>query len=255
MISNGLRSVESSRFARSNKRASELAGRIVAYREQSKQPNILEKLTAQERARVLRRAAPQKFLVDAPVFSQGERQTRVFIIDSGLIRTFYVSPSGHEITLAYWKPGNIVGTPHVLGTGINMWSGVTTEESHLLAFRSSDLQILMREIPSLAIAFVEALEFKGKCLSALVQMLGTRAVSDRLALLLSNLSETHGVREKDGISIGSPFTHEVLAQMVGASRQWVTVTLDEFQRQGLIRIGKCKTTILTPSGRKSLLRD
>src|SRR6185312_2232835 len=102
------------KFARGGKRASELAGRIVAYREYRQQPNILAKLTAQERARVLRRATPQKFPVDTAVFSQGERQTRVFIIDSGLVRTFYVSPSGHEITLAYWKPGNIVGTPHVL---------------------------------------------------------------------------------------------------------------------------------------------
>ena len=87
---------------------------------------------------------------------------------------------------------------------------------------------------------VEALEFKGKCLSALVQMLGTRVVSERLYAAPDNLGETHGVREKDGVAIGAPFTHEVLAQMVGASRQWVTITLDRFQREGLIRIGKRK---------------
>ena len=63
-------------------------------------------------------------------------------------------------------------------------------------------------------------------------------------MLLTNLGETHGTRDKNGIAISAPFTHEVFAQMVGASRQWVTITLDRFQRDGLIRIGKRKTILL-----------
>jgi hypothetical protein len=31
--------------------------------------------------------------------------------------------------------------------------------------------------------------------------------------------------------------------MVGASRQWVTMTLDRFQSDGLIQIGRCRTII------------
>ena len=34
--------------------------------------------------------------------------------------------------------------------------------------------------------------------------------------------------------------------MVGASRQWVTMTLDRFQDQGIIRVGKRRTVILRP---------
>lgn len=180
------------------------------------------------------------------LFAQGERHDGVFLIESGLIRTFYASPSGREITLAYWQPGNIVGTPQVLGSGINMWSGVAVVKSEVLAFRGKDLRELIRRIPELAIALIEALEFKGKCLSAMVQMLGTRSVSERLSMLLVNLAELHGVSEKEGVAIGAPFTHEVLAQMVGATRQWVTMTLDRFQREGLIRVGKRKTLILEP---------
>jgi CRP/FNR family transcriptional regulator, cyclic AMP receptor protein len=104
----------------------------------------------------------------------------------------------------------------------------------------------MQRIPMFGIAVVETLEFKGKCLSALVQMLGTRSVAERLAMLLCNLAELYGVKEKEGIAIGEPFTHEVLAQMVGASRQWVTTTLDRMRNENLIRIGKCRTVILEP---------
>ena len=242
------RSPRSSRHGLSDTRASEFAGRTVAYRS-NRQPNILGNLTQQERAAVLRHGVHQKLLRGETLFAQGERHRGVFIIETGLVRTFYASPSGREITLAYWKPGNIVGTPTVLGTGAYIWSGVASEDTCVLAFRGSDLNALMRKIPSLAIGMVEALEFKGNCLSALVQMLGTRDVSERLAMLLTNLGETHGARDKNGICIGSPFTHEVFAQMVGASRQWVTITLDRFQREGLIRIGKRKTILLKSDGR------
>ena len=112
----------------------------------------------------------------------------------------------------------------MLGSGTHMWSGIAAQESDVYAFQGDELRKLMLAIPEFAVGMVEALEFKGKCLSALLQMLGTRSVSERLAMLLINLAELHGVEDDVGVFIGPPFTHEVLSQMVGASRQWVTMT-------------------------------
>ena len=251
MNANRLQPSKDIRNGESDTRAAGFAGRTVAYRS-NRQPNILAKLSDAERALVLRRGKRQKFSRGQTLFAQGDGHHGVFIVETGLIRTFYASPSGREITLAYWKPGNIVGTPTVLGTDSYMWSGIAAEDTSVLAFNGNDLHALMRKIPSLAIGMVEELEFKGKCLSALVQMLGTRDVSARLSMLLNNLGETHGERDKGSISIGSPFTHEVFAQMVGASRQWVTITLDRFQREGIIRVGRRKTVLLKHHNNKSV---
>jgi CRP-like cAMP-binding protein len=203
-------------------------------------------LTASQRNRVIARGVRLQFSEGETLFAQGEKHEGIYLIEDGLVRTFYTSPAGREITLAYWQPGNIVGTPQIFSTHVNQWSGVAAVETNVLAFRGEDIFELMQRIPVFAIAVVEILEFKGKCLSALVQMLGTRSVAERLAMLLYNLAELHGVKEKDGIAIGQPFTHEVFAQMVGASRQWVTMTLDRMRNEGLIRIGKSRTVILQP---------
>ena len=224
---------------------SELGPQAVGFRS-GRQPNIFARLSSSQRNRVIARSVHHRLSQGETLFAQGERHKAVYLVESGLIRTFYTSPRGREITLAYWQAGNIVGTPQVLGTSPHMWSGMAAAQTDVLAFRGDDVRELVERIPAFAIGVVETLEFKGKCLSALVQMLGTRSVSERLAMLLSNLAELHGVRDKDGIAIGQPFTHEVLAQMVGASRQWVTMTLDRFQREGLIRIGKRRTVILQP---------
>jgi CRP/FNR family transcriptional regulator, cyclic AMP receptor protein len=215
-----------------------------------KQPTLFARLTPSQRNRVIACGVRLSLSEDEVLFAQGGQHKGVYLIQSGLIRTFYTSPAGREITLAYWQQGNIVGTPQVFGPGIHMWSGIAVADTQILAFRGEIIRDLMQRIPALAIGVVEALEFKGQCLSTLVQMLGTRSVAERLAMLLCSLADLHGVREKEGVAIGQPFTHEVLAQMVGASRQWVTMTLDRFQREGLICIAKRRTVILK---RKKLL--
>ena len=107
-----------------------------------------------------------------------------------------------------------------------------------------ELKRLVVQMPELGIGVIEGLVFKGKCYSALAQMLGTRSVTERLSLLLNSLCELYGIEEADGIFIGAAVTHEDLAHMVGATRQWVTMTLKRFQDQGVVRVKRGQLTIL-----------
>jgi CRP/FNR family transcriptional regulator, cyclic AMP receptor protein len=98
-------------------------------------------------------------------------------------------------------------------------------------------------VPNLAIGLIEGLTFKGKCYSALAQMLGTRSVTERLAHLLLHLADIYGVRDPDGIMIGAAFTHADLAHMVGATRQWVTISLKRLQEQGVVVTRKSRIIV------------
>ena len=88
----------------------------------------------------------------------------------------------------------------------------------------------MEDIPGLALGVVEGLVQKGKCYSALVQMLGTRSVVERLAQLLLILADNDGRAEGDRAVIRRVLTHEELANMVGSTRQWVTASLKKFEQ-------------------------
>jgi CRP-like cAMP-binding protein len=212
-----------------------------------RQPNILGHLSESEKSRVLRRVQWLKLKPKDLLFCQGDHHEGIFLIETGLIRTFYNSPSGREITLAYWQPGNFVGGPDVFGDSIHMWSGMAVDQTEVIKLRGKDLRNLMVKIPELGIGIAEALVFKGKCFSSLVQMLGTKSVSERLAQLLLMLIDLYGEPDADGgIAIMPQFTHEDLANMVGASRQWVTTTLDRLQSQGIVRIRKRQVVVLKP---------
>ena len=101
-------------------------------------------------------------------------------------------------------------------------------------------------MPELSLGLIEALEFKSKCSSMVIEMLSTMNVSERLSQALRNIAEVHGERTGEEIVLRAPFTHEALATMVGASRQWVTTELHNLEKRSILRIGRRRITIKRP---------
>lgn len=197
-------------------------------------PPLFQGLLPRQREQVLAGGRRIAMARGGNLFSQGTPHDGIYLIETGRIRVFYSAPSGREITLAYWYPGNFVGGPEVFGGGIHVWSAAATATSTVVQLPGKALRALALQMPQLAIGLIEGLVFKGRCYSALAQMLGTRSVTQRLAQLLLHLADTYGVTEPDGVLIGAAFSHSDLAHMVGATRQWVTISLHRLQEKGVL---------------------
>jgi CRP/FNR family cyclic AMP-dependent transcriptional regulator len=209
-------------------------------------PNLLGHLTAKQRATVLGRGRRTVVYRGTTLFTQGDRHDGIFLIESGTIKVFYTAPSGREITLAYWYPGNFVGGPEVFGEGKHVWSGVAVRNSAVVALSGADLRGLVEQMPELSFGLIDGLVFKGKCYSALAQMLGTRSVGERLTLLLRSLCQLYGTVEDNALVIAAAYSQQDLANMVGATRQWVTVTLNRLEKDGILKLDKRRITVLRP---------
>ncbi len=199
---------------------------------------LMDRLTAAEREIVLAQCTPKLAKRHATIFRQGQEQTSIYLIMSGGVRVFYVAPSGREITRAYWFTGNFIGGPHVFGELPHMWSAVAMRDTSLLMLPCATLHALCLRIPNLAIGLIEAMGFKGRCYSAMAQMLGTRSAGERMTQVLLLLAEMYGQRSERGTAVSVPITHEEIAHMVGATRQWVTVGLKQLQGRGVIEVSR-----------------
>jgi len=209
-------------------------------------PALMEKLTLREREIVLKQGRRKVLNRGQTLFSQGAKHDGIWLIESGRIRVFYTSPLGREITLAYWHVGNFVGGPEVFDTGVHQWSGVASSNCSVVQLPGKELRALVAEIPNLAIGLIEGLSFKGKCYSALAQMLGTRSITQRLAHLLLQLVELYGVEDADGTVIAAAFTHADIAHMVGATRQWVTISLKRMQEKQIVLSKRSQIVVCRP---------
>jgi len=68
-------------------------------------------------------------------------------------------------------------------------------------------------------------------------------IARRLARSLLRFAERLGTQGQDGTVSMPPFTHELLAQYVGTSREIVTHYMSQFRRQGLLRYSRAGITI------------
>ncbi|MFK7752977.1 MAG: Crp/Fnr family transcriptional regulator [Sedimentitalea sp.] len=204
---------------------------------------FLSSLSSEDQKKVRQLGSRCKIAKGEGVFFQGDPHTGVWIIEKGRVRTFYAGPSGREITLAYWSIGHFVGGPEVFGKGRHVWSADALEDCELLFVSGMSLQRLVREVPDAAIAVINGLVNKGKCYSALIQMLGTRSVSERLRQLLLILAETYGRHEDGYVVIDRTITYDQIASIIGATRQWVTQSLDRMQTEGLLQVSRKEIAI------------
>jgi CRP/FNR family transcriptional regulator, cyclic AMP receptor protein len=196
--------------------------------------SLIDRLAPEDRVRVRSIGTERQLNRSEILLSQGQYQDGIALVESGLIRSFYTAPSGRQITLAYWHPGNFVGGPHIFG-GTCVWSAVAARRSIVICLPGEGLRDLARAIPDLALQLLDALSFKARCYSSLAQMLGTRSLSERLVQVLVHLVDTHGILEPSGqISLAAAFSHAEIANLIGATRQWVTISLNRLQKRGII---------------------
>ena len=179
------------------------------------------------------------------LFIQQSPHSHSFVIQSGLIRTFYVSEAGREVTLGYWGTGDIVGGPSLFGGGPHVWSAVANRRSEVLAITGSDLRKLAQSNMNVMNWIVNMLEFKLRWLSVLFQIHGNERVHDRLAKLLLMMGDLYGEEVDGEIVISHQINQTDLATLVGASRQWTNKALANLRDEGVISM----------DGSRILLRD
>jgi len=217
-----------------------------------KQQDLFASLAPAEQRALLAKCKELHFEESSHLFSQSEPYTVSHVILRGIVRTYYVSPSGKEITIAYWSDGALVGGPNVFNeNSIHIWSAQAATDAVTLAIRGEDLERLSQRIPALSHYLIETLTFKLHWVSVLLQTFGTESIRSRLAHLILHLGERYGIAHRNGQFIAHHFSHDELARMVGATRPWVTIVIRDFKKEGLL---SCSGRHLVISDRPGLER-
>lgn len=163
------------------------------------------------------------------VFRQGDLHDGIHLVETGMIKSFYVSEDGRELTLGYWTAGHYVGAPQMFGGGQHAWTSVATTQTRCLWLPGAKLRELSSRHSDLALALIDALTHKTECYCALLQLLATHSMRVRLARLLEKLVAS----EANGHKIIN-LSHSELASMIGSTRQWVSLSLTRFEEKGLL---------------------
>ena len=102
--------------------------------------------------------------------------------------------------------------------------------------------------PNVTVKLTKLIGLRLKKIQSRIEDLVFRDVPARLAHLLSELSKSDGVAEKQGVRLKVKLTHQEMANLIGCSRETVSATMGQFRDQGLIQMDGRTITILKPDG-------
>jgi len=169
------------------------------------------------------------------VYLPGDRAQGVFFVAQGRVKISKVTRDGKELTLAYRSGSDFFGEPCLLEGGPREEMAEAMEATTAVEVDRETLDRVLSNNGAAAYWFVRALIVRRKDLESRVEQLIFKDVGAKLAELLLELGAQHGVEEERGLILNLKITHQEMANLIGSTRETVSLTLSQFKRKGLIQ--------------------
>ena len=180
------------------------------------------------------------------LYSQGQTADSVYFIEDGLIKLTRMNTVGNRIILSICGPGHLVGIEVLSGEPRTYYT-----EAEVLtpatAYRipQHTVTAAMSGSTELSAALVAYLLDRGQVLASKVELLCLHDVEFRILSCLAELSAL--VKQgPDGDGYQLPITQLELADMIGATRETTSTTLNQLERRGLVKLSRRLLTIPSP---------
>ena len=169
------------------------------------------------------------------VYTCGDQDEMVYLIESGQIKLLMLSPEGKECLLSIYTAGDIFGELCLSGLGSRMETATAMEETVLKLIPS--FKFLQRlSADSLLEGFVRYLTVRIADQQEAIANLVTVDSERRLGKVLLQLARKLGKEDPRSIRIEQKISHEELSKMVGTTRPRISEFMQRFRTLGLIEI-------------------
>ena len=169
------------------------------------------------------------------IYLPGDKSVGIHFITGGRVKISKVTRDGKELTLAYRTEGDFFGEPCLLDGGPREEMAEAMDASVTVEVGRELLDNLLKIDGRASYKFARALVARRKDLETRVEQLIFKDVGAKLAELLLNLGQEHGISDVRGTVVGLKITHQEMANLIGSTRETVSLTLSQFKRKGLIQ--------------------
>ncbi len=169
------------------------------------------------------------------IFEQEEEAKLIYLLVSGVARFIYMNSDEKQTIVSLLAPGEFFGLDSLMPRTHHPFTCAAFEACTVGYIKPRDfIEILVGVSYDTFLRWYMATLHPGRLLYIhCIRGIGLD-LRRRLALELLNLADSFGAPVARGIEIGLRISHEVLASIVGASRQQVTQHLNEFDREKMI---------------------
>ena len=166
------------------------------------------------------------------IISQGSVGDALYVVIGGRVRVYVSDKDGKEMVLALEGPSAVFGEIAVLDGAVRSASIAAMEQTELLKISADDFFALLERNTELNRSVIQSLAGRIRKLTQGAQGLALDSVYRRLTARLQECA----VEENGEWVITERLTHQLLADMIGCSREMVSRIMSDLVKGGYIRI-------------------
>ena len=181
------------------------------------------------------------------LFNEGEPIGKLYCVVEGFVKFYRLSEEGRETTTYLFGPGNVLGvraltsedeaTKHTAVAITDMKVFTMSRSEYLDAVCKNPEHLL-----DLAYIFIERLNYTERKLEGFI---ATDTIA-RIANFLLDIARRFGLKKNGTVELPMEFTHQLIAELVGAFRETISVAMNALEKEKIIKVQKGKITILNP---------
>ncbi len=206
--------------------------------------DLFKELSEEDMAFLMKNAIKKYYEKSSCVFSSGDPGNTIFLIRDGAVKVYDLAESGKESIFWFRYKGEFFGLAEAFGGEDRLCFAEAVEPTSIFVIKRKVFEELLKRNPRISLIVIKILAARLRRLGEAMKTLSFQDLRGKLAQLLMNLGNVCGVEIEGRIIIERKFTHQDLANMMGATRQSVTVALNDFVKNGIIRTAGKKLEIL-----------
>jgi CRP-like cAMP-binding protein len=193
---------------------------------------------------LFRNALKKRYAKSNLIFSPGDRSTFVYYIVKGRVKIFNLTGDGREIIYRFCDPRTLFGLSTIFGGLAREVFSQAVSDCEVLCVRREGIEKLILRNPTFAIAIIHVLGHRLRQAHSAITEFVVGDVRSRTAQLLDKFAQMASSTKDGVVFIENKFTHQEMANMIGATRTTVTKVMNDWKRHDLIRVARGRIVIL-----------
>ena len=199
---------------------------------------VFRRLKSDDRERVAAVARLATYRRGELIFREGDPSDRFFMVAAGRVKVFKMTPSGKDIILEIFGPGDPLGAVAVYEGFPFPASAVALEDTRCVSIGKQDFFQLLEQNPTVVRGLLLGLTHRlVELTNRLADLTGGR-VETRFARLFLKLSGESGGPERDGVFIPMPLSRQELADLTGTTIETAIRIMSRWGKEGVVRTEK-----------------
>jgi CRP/FNR family cyclic AMP-dependent transcriptional regulator len=172
------------------------------------------------------------------IYNQDQPSTSLYLVIDGKVKVVRLADDGHQVVIDIYQPDEFFGESAFLSLPHRSEQATVLEDAKLMAWGTQEIEEIIMKRPRLAVALLQIQVQRTLDMTQRIESFSADNIARRLARSLIRFSERLGTVETDGSVHMSAFTHELLSQYVGTSREIVTHYMNQFRRMGYLQYSR-----------------